>query len=356
MPATAVCARGGRRSLRPATALAAADPAATRRGTRDCDGAVVRAASPERRRHARRRNGRSWTRAPWCALVPARAAIGRSARCGGVGPAASRARAGLSRRRNRGHRCRSARIVGIAGARRSTRGGTAGALPRGRARTAGGSAAVAGAAAAARPVAATASAASPRGRDRAASAPRRARRRRLSAAASASGSARRVGRAARIDGGVVTLAARSGAGAFGARPRPTRRTRRGRGRRPPRRAMCAPVARLEVAAELGRLLDHRDQHRRLGFGRQHRARVLVDARRGGLRDRQRLLAVAHDLLAHPLRHRREDLLGNLGAGARPPRGRSSTGCGCTCRSRSARSVRRQYELYEPNFCCSVASR
>ena len=67
---------------------------------------------------------------------------------------------------------------------------------------------------------------------------------------------------------------------------------------------------LDVAAELGRLLDHRD-HLVAGLGRQLARLVDVAA---AASDRQRLLAIAHDLFAHPLRHRREDLVRNIGAG------------------------------------------
>ena len=58
------------------------------------------------------------------------------------------------------------------------------------------------------------------------------------------------------------------------------------------------------------------------------------ARGGAWRSRARL-AIALDLLAHALGHRREDLLGDLLARARGLAADLRRGCGCTCRSRSA---------------------
>ena len=102
------------------------------------------------------------------------------------------------------------------------------------------------------------------------------------------------------------------------------------------------TARLQIALELARLADHRRDLVGLGrLGSSASVRrsssgtapsVLTWLRR--LRDRERRVAIAHDLLAHALGHRGEDLLGDVGAGARGLAADLRRGCGCTCRSRS----------------------
>ena len=133
---------------------------------------------------------------------------------------------------------------------------------------------------------------------------------------------------------------------------------------------------LDLAGQRRRLLDQRDRVGELVFGQLERC-VAVAGRQVAVRDhgveleqllgrrlpgagatvhhRDGHLAIAHDLLAHALGHRREDLLGDRRAGL----GRLAA----DLRQVAVyvpfsiwRSVRRQYALYEPNFCCSVANR